>query len=336
MPRESYQALVVRESATEITRAVERHSAEDLPDGDVLIQVHYSSLNYKDAMSASGNKAITRHFPHTPGIDAAGIVAESSGDIFSEGDSVLVTGFDLGMNTPGGFGQYIRVPESWVVPLPHNLSLHDSMIYGTAGFTAALAIHRMETNGLTPGDGRVLVTGATGGVGSLAVAILSHAGYDVVAATGKREAADYLKDIGASEIITREDTDDLDCKPMTREQWCGVVDSVGGNTLSTAIAATRYRGTVATCGLVRSHELSTTVYPFILRGVSLLGIDSANCPMSDRKDIWQRISTEWNIDATARIARACTLETLEPEIQRILDGQQTGRVLVQHSGGPDA
>tara|TARA_B100001123_G_scaffold184963_2_gene211760 strand:+ start:8191 stop:9201 length:1011 start_codon:yes stop_codon:yes gene_type:complete len=332
MSTQTYQALVVRQSEKTFVKSIEDLSTDDLPEGEVLIRVHYSSLNYKDAMSASGNRAITRHFPHTPGIDASGVVAESSSSDFQAGDSVLVTGYDLGMNTPGGFGEYIRVPASWVVPLPETLSLNESMVYGTAGFTAALSIYRMEANGLDAESGSVLVTGATGGVGSMAVAILENAGYNVVAATGKPDASEYLRSLGATEILAREDVHDDSARPLTKETWSGVVDSVGGNTLATAIAGTRYRGTIATCGLVGSHELATTVYPFILRGISLLGIDSANCPMSDRKAIWGKISKEWKVGCLDEIARPFGLENLEPEIDRILNGQQTGRVVLAHSG----
>jgi putative YhdH/YhfP family quinone oxidoreductase len=332
---ETYVAYVIRQTESGFIRAIEDLSTDDLPDGEVLIQVDFSSLNYKDAMSASGNKAVTRHFPHTPGIDAAGVVSASTIPEFHPGDKVLVTGYDLGMNTSGGFGQYIRVPGSWVVPLPDDLSLQETMVYGTAGFTAALSVHRMEANGLTPELGKILVTGATGGVGSLAVAILAKAGYEVVAATGKEDASEYLHGIGAREIVPREEIDDEGARPLSKETWSGVVDSVGGNTLATAIAATRYRGTVASCGLVGSHELSTTVYPFILRGISLLGIDSANCPMSDRLTVWRKIATEWKIDCMDKIARTCSLETIEPEFDRILAGQQTGRVVLQHSGTPN-
>jgi acrylyl-CoA reductase (NADPH) len=284
LPTSSFQALVVRETADgEFTRQIEERALADLPDGEVLVCVHYSSLNYKDALSASGHKDVTRSYPHTPGIDAAGVVEESVAAEFRPGDPVIVTSYDLGMNTPGGWGQYIRVPAAWVVPLPQDLTLRESMIYGTAGFTAALSVHRLEAHGLAPDAGEVLVTGATGGVGSLAVAILARAGYQVVAASGKADAGPFLRDLGAAEVVDREAVRDDSGRPLLRGRWAGAVDTVGGEYLATALKSTQYGGAVACCGLVASADLPTTVYPFILRGVSLLGVDSQACPMDTRR-----------------------------------------------------
>ena len=246
----------------------------DLPAGELLIEVKYSSLNYKDALSASGNKGVTRKFPHTPGIDAAGVVATSSTSQFGAGDQVIVTGFDLGMNTAGGFGQYISVPASWAVKVPQGMTLKESMAYGTAGLTAALCVMRLMAFGLTKDSGEVLVTGATGGVGSVAVGILAKLGFNVVAATGKTDEKDFLTQLGAKAIISRDEANDTSGRPLQKGRWAGVVDAVGGNILATAIKSAKYGGLVAACGNAMSADLAVSVYPFILRGVSLLGVDS--------------------------------------------------------------
>ncbi|HFC11374.1 MAG TPA: acryloyl-CoA reductase, partial [Anaerolineae bacterium] len=262
----SFQAYVVTENAPkQFTRAIQTRSIEDLPAGEVLIRVAYSSLNYKDALSASGNRGVTRKFPHTPGIDAAGSVAASTNPAFAVGDQVVVIGYDLGMNTAGGYGQYIRVPAGWVVKLPQRLTPREAMIYGTAGFTAAMSVDQLVGHGVAPSDGEILVTGATGGVGSMAVALLAQLGYDVVAATGKvATAGDFLRGLGASRIVTRDDVTNV-ARPMQRPRWAGVVDTVGGPMLETALASTKMLGVVTVCGLVASAEIHTTVFPFILR-----------------------------------------------------------------------
>ena len=326
MSHKTFKALVVHHENDAYVRRVEHRPIDDLPPGDVLIRVHYSSLNYKDALSATGHRGVTRRYPHTPGIDASGIVEESADDNVQPGDEVIVTGYDLGMNTPGGFGQYIRVPAGWTVPLPDGLTLRESMACGTAGFTAAMSVRRLEH--VAPDRGEILVTGATGGVGSLAVAILARLGYTVVAATGKTHEAQFLYDLGATEVVDRNAVDDADGRPLLKERWAGVVDTVGGNILATALKSTRHRGLVACCGLVASADLNTTVYPFILRGVSLHGIDSAECPMPERIHLWQKIAGPWKIHALHRLVTERTLETLEPEIQRILQGGQKGRIVV--------
>ena len=247
------------------------------------------------------------------------------------GDKVIVTSYDLGVNTPGGFGQYIRVPAGWIVPLPNGLTLRESMAYGTAGFTAAMSVQRLEGHGVAPDSGKILVTGATGGVGSLSVAILARLGYTVAAATGKTHEAQFLFDLGATAVVDRNDVDDAGGRPLLAERWAGVVDTVGGNILATALKSTRRRGIVACCGLVASADLKTSVYPFILRGVGLHGIDSAECPMPERTDIWKKIAGPWKIETSDDLVTECTLETLEPEIHRILQGKQTGRVVVNLS-----
>ncbi len=329
MPQKTFKAMVVRQTETgEFTHQIEDKPLDQLPEGEVLIRVRYSSLNYKDALSATGHPGVTRTFPHTPGIDAAGTVEESSSKDFASGDPVLVTGYDLGMNTPGGYGQYIRVPAAWVLSLPEGLSLRESMIYGTAGFTAALSIGELEEGGAIPERGEVLVTGATGGVGSLAVGLLARAGYQVVAATGKMEEKPYLLDLGAGEVLPRDEVDDASNKPLLSGRWAGVVDTVGGTILATAIKSAKDRAVVTCCGLVAAAELSTTVYPFILRGIRLVGINSVDPPSSLRRYLWHRLATEWKLKNLERLSRTCALDDLSGEIECILQGQQKGRVVV--------
>jgi len=324
-----FKAMIVHEKDGKFIRSIGEKSIDELSKGDVLIRVKYSSLNYKDALSATGNKGVTRKYPHTPGIDAAGIVEGSFDNKFKPGDEVIVTGFDLGMNTSGGYGQFIRVPSDWVVKLPAGITLLESMIYGTAGFTAGLSLARLETNGLKPSKDEILVTGSTGGVGSLAVAILTKAGYNVTAVTGKSDRENYLRTLGAKIILTRENVDDNSGKSLLPARWGGVIDTVGGNILATAIKSTKYNCGVAACGLTQSPLLNTWVYPFILRGVNLLGIDSAHCEMELRLKIWNRLAKEWKPDSLNLIKQECSLEELNHKIDMILQGNITGRVIVK-------
>jgi len=327
--QQTFKAMVVEESQPSIfTREIKSRQIADLPAGDLLVRVHYSSLNYKDALSATGRPGVTRHYPHTPGIDAAGVVIESANAEFAPGDSVIVTGYDLGMDTDGGYGQLIRIPAQWALPLPAGLSLRESMIIGTAGFTAGLSVWKLRQNGVQPGDGDILVTGASGGVGSIAVAILSKAGYRVIAATGKAGESDFLRELGAAEVIDRESVLAGAERPLIKERWAGVVDVVGGEMLSAAIRATRYGGSVTCCGLVGSADLSVNVFPFILRGVSLLGIDSVQCPHRLRQTVWEQLSGDWKPTHLEATASECTLQTLETHIQQILSGTARGRTLV--------
>ena len=326
---ESFKALVVTETADKrFSRKVTQKSLAELPAGELLIEVQYSCLNYKDALSATGNKGVTRNYPHIPGIDAAGVVAESASSQFTPGDQVIVTGFDLGMNTSGGFGQYIRIPASWAVRLPQALTLRESMAYGTAGFTAALSVWKLEQHGLSKDQGEILVTGATGGVGSIAVSILAKCGFNVGAATGKTEEKNFLAGLGAREILSREEVTDASGRPLLKARWAGVVDTVGGNILATAIKSTRPEGAVASCGNAASPDLSLTVYPFILRGVSLLGINSVECPMSTRLLMWQKLSSEWKVDFSRDLISECSLDELDPKIEQILKGGIRGRTVV--------
>ena len=328
MNTQTFRAMIVEETADkQFVRHIKDKPISDLPDGDVLVRVAYSSLNYKDALSATGNRGVTRNYPHTPGIDAAGTVAESRSKAFKPGDPVIVTSYDLGMNTPGGFGGFIRVPESWVVPLPQGLTLKESMIFGTAGFTAGLSVFSL-THTLKPGDGEVLVTGATGGVGSMATAILAKLGYHVVAVSGKADAADFLKSLGAGRVITREACNDQSSRPLLKSVWSGVVDTVGGNILATAIKSTHPWGTVTTCGMVASPDLPLTVFPFILRGVKLIGIDSQNCPMKHRQHVWKQLATLWKIDPLDTISREVSLKGIDPLIDTILKGGIKGRTVI--------
>jgi len=325
----TFRALVVSKTDEKtFTREITERSISDLPEGEVLIRVHFSSLNYKDGLSCIGNPGVTRNYPHTPGIDASGKVAESSDSRFKEGDSVIVTGYDLGMNTSGGFGEYIRVPADWVVPLPEGMTFKEASIYGVAGFTAALSVDALQKHGVNPEQGEIVVTGSTGGVGSVSVALLSLLGYTVVASTGKKEESEFLLRLGASEIISREEVNDESKKPLLRERWAGAVDTVGGTTLAALLKAAKRGGAVAATGLVASSELSTTVFPFILRGVSLLGIDSGFTPTKLRREIWNKLAGIWKIPQLEQLTIDCTLEELDPEIDKILAGGQRGRVVV--------
>lgn len=331
MTRKAFQALTVTEvEPKRYRRRLETRSISDLPPGDVLIRVHFSSLNYKDALSATGSPGVTRYYPHTPGIDAAGVVAASDTEEFTVGDEVVVIGHDLGMDTAGGFGEYVRVPSDWVVELPAALSAREAMIYGTAGFTAAMSVDRILAHGVKPEHGEVLVTGGTGGVGSFSVALLAHLGYSVVAATGKVETAgDYLRSLGAASLISRSEATDESGRPLLKGRWSAVVDSVGGDMLACALKSTRSDAAVAVCGLAASPALPTTVLPFILRGVTLYGINSAPVPIPERRRLWQLLAREWRPQNLDLIAREVSLQDLDPEIDRILHGQQTGRVLVR-------
>ncbi len=324
-----FRALLVEQPEKKVfTRKVVTRSTSDLPDGDLLVKVHYSSLNYKDALSATGNPGVTRNFPHTPGIDAAGEVISSRDERFAMGDRVIVTSYDLGMGTDGGFGQLIRVPADWAVKLPAGLSLRESMMLGTAGLTAGLSVLALVEAGLVPAAGPVLVTGATGGVGSLAVAMLAAAGYQVTAVTGKLAETDYLKRLGATAVIGRDEFLAGHERPLLKPTWAGVVDCVGGDMLAAAIKGARYDGLVTCCGLVAAAELNLNVFPFILRGVHLIGIDSAECPMERRLKVWKLLAGSWKPAHLEAMVDEVILDDLEERIQAILKGQLKRRVLV--------
>ena len=324
-----FKALQVSEvTEREFTSTIVERNVDELPQGEVLIEVSYSSINYKDALSASGNKSVTRNYPHTPGIDASGIVRSSSSDNFKAGDEVIVTGYDLGMNTAGGFGQYIRVPAAWVLACPEGLNLRDSMILGTAGFTAALCIEKLIANGLRPEAGDVLVTGATGGVGIVAVMLLKALGYSVVGSTGKKSAHETLLQLGASEILDREELSEANPRPLLKERWAAAVDVAGGDTLCNVIKALNYGASVAACGLVQSPVLQASVLPFILRGVNLLGVDSVELPLDSKQAVWAKLAGDWKLAGLDAICTEIGLEQLDASLSSVLSGQATGRFLL--------
>jgi putative YhdH/YhfP family quinone oxidoreductase len=323
-----YKALVVSEHNGIFHTEIETLFTENLPVGNVLIRVSYSSLNYKDALSATGNKGVTKKYPHTPGIDAAGVVVFSSSEAFSEGDEVIVSGNDLGMNTPGGFGQYIRVPADWVVKLPQGLSLKESMIIGTAGFTAGISLTRLSEL-VKPIDGKVIVTGATGGVGSVALSLLSKLGYKTVAVSGKESEYEYLYQLGVTEIISRADFQQSNDKPVLSAQYAGGIDTVGGSFLEKILKSLNPLGAVTTCGSVSSTQLNMTVFPFILRGISLIGISAQNYPMPLRKILWEKLASEWKPDNLLSLYNEIALEELPEAINLILQGKLKGRTIVR-------
>lgn len=325
-----FQALQAEKNADDVSVHVKTISTEDLPKDGVLIKVAYSGINYKDGLAGKAGGNIVREYPLILGIDAAGTVVSSNDPRFAEGDEVIATSFELGVSRDGGLSEYASVPGDWLVPLPQNLSLKEAMVYGTAGFTAALSVHRLEQNGLSPEKGSVLVTGATGGVGGIAVSMLNKRGYDVVASTGNREAADYLKQLGASEVISREDVYDGTLKALSKQQWQGAVDPVGGKQLASLLSKIQYGGSVAVSGLTGGGEVPATVYPFILRGVSLLGIDSVYCPMDVRAAVWERMSSDLKPDQLLTIVdREVSLEETPGALKDILQNRIQGRVIVK-------
>ncbi len=334
MGDQRFRALRVTETpAGTYERAVVERRLDELPPGEVLVRVSYSSLNYKDALSATGNKGVTRRYPHTPGIDAAGVVAASANPDFAPGDRVIVTSYDLGMNTDGGFAEFIRVPAAWVVPMPREFGAREAMSYGTAGFTAALSVLRLTE--LVPVDsGDILVSGATGGVGSLAVSLLVRLGYRVVAVNGVVDEADYLREIGAAEVISIEDATDTSGRPLLKGRWAGAVDTVGGPLLATTVKSVDLAGAVTCCGNVASPELPLNVFPFILRGVTLVGIDSQNCPMPSRRKVWAKLATEWRLPHREEGVAETDLDGLGGCIDRMLVGKHRGRTIVRVAAGP--
>jgi acrylyl-CoA reductase (NADPH) len=322
-----FKAFVVEEKEGTYIREVKSKLVSDLPEGDLLIKVHYSSLNYKDALSSIGNKGVTRKYPHTPGIDAVGTVVSSKTNKFKADDKVIVTSYDLGMNTDGGFGQFISIPENWAVKLPENLSMLEAMTLGTAGLTAGMSVLRL-TEKVKPEDGIIVVSGATGGVGALSVSILKKLGYRVAAITGKETARDYLMNLGAETIIMREDFESMDNKPLLKPAFAGGIDTVGGVILENIIKSTNPMGVITCCGNVASPKLDLTVFPFILRGVSLIGIDSQNYPMRYREQVWNKLSKDWKPDNLADIATEITLNELSEKIDLMLNGKLKGRTVI--------
>ena len=324
-----FKALVSSESNKKFESKVQSRTIQDLPEGDVLIKVYFSSLNYKDALSAIGNKGVSRNYPHTPGIDAAGIIETSESKNFKVGEEVIVTGYDLGMNTSGGFSEYIRVPSEWGVKKPEGISLSESMALGTAGLTAGLCVRKLINHKLTPDSGKLFVTGATGGVGIVAMKLLSKLGFEVVAITGKLDSQDMLKKYGASEVITREDLDQPLISPLQKSIYAGGIEAVGGNVLSNLICATSQRAAIACCGMVNGADLNTSVFPFILRGISLYGVDSAETELGIKEEVWNNFSSEWKLEDLENQIKEITLSDLPAEIDTILKGQQIGRIRVK-------
>jgi putative YhdH/YhfP family quinone oxidoreductase len=323
---------IYEESAKSAGRFVEL-SLDDLDPGEVVIRAHYSSVNFKDALAATGAGKVIRRFPCVGGVDVSGVVASSTDARFKTGDEVLVTGYDMGVAHDGGFAEYVRVPADWVVSLPQGLTLFEAMALGTAGFTAALAIHRLEQNELSPENGKVIVTGATGGVGSLAIQMLAQLGYHVVALTGKDSEHDYLKSIGAKEILSRNEVDFKSTRPLEKAMWAGAFDAVGGDTLAWLARTMQQDGAIASYGNAAGVELHTTVFPFILRGVKLLGVDSAATKMPLRQQLWQRMANQMKPRQLAQLAHTVPFAQLPEVFPAMLRGEAHGRTVVKIAGG---
>ena len=323
-----YSAYYVEENDGVFSASISRLELEKPADGFVQIKVSHSSLNYKDALSASGNKGVTRNYPFVPGIDAAGTITDANSSQFSEGDEVIVTGYDMGMNTPGGFGEFINVPATWVVKKPNNLTHLESMSIGTAGLTAAASVFKIHESAMES-DLPVLVSGATGGVGSIGVMLMSKLGKEVSALTGKSASVDFLKSIGATNIILRDEYLEAPAKAMERPLFSSAIDTVGGKILSKMLAQISPHGVVACCGNVAGIEVNTTVFPFILRGISLCGIDSAESPLDFKISIWEKFANEWKLDLSTS-TKIIAKQNLQQEIDLILQGGQEGRVVISH------
>ncbi|WHX98364.1 acryloyl-CoA reductase [Neobacillus sp. DY30] len=327
--KDDFKALVVNKTESSFTIGIKNLTLDDLSTGEVLIKVAYSSINYKDGLASIPEGKIVRSYPFVPGIDLAGMVVSSDDPRYSAGDQVIATSYDIGVSHFGGYSEYARIPADWIVPLPENLSLKEAMIYGTAGLTAALSVQRLEENGLTIEKGKVLVTGATGGVGSIAVAILAKRGYDVVASTGKLNEHDYLHKLGAKEVVSRDEVYNGKVKALDKQMWAGAVDPVGGESLAAILSKIHYNGSVAVSGLTGGGNVPTTVFPFILRGINLLGIDSVYCPMEVRKYLWEKMANDFKPDVLDSISKEISLEELPETLPLILQGQARGRFIVK-------
>ena len=323
----SYRALESSVKEEKYSLSIVEKNTEDLPKGDLLIKVRFSCLNYKDAMSATGIPGVTKEYPHTPGIDAVGEIVQARQGQFKEGDLVIVSGYDLGMNTPGGFAEYISVPHDWAISLPSSLSPRDSMILGTAGLTAGLSVAALESfRGLE--NTKSVVSGSTGGVGSISTMLLSQLGSSVTAISGKKET-EFLNTLGASSVINRTDLLENIKKPISKGLWDIGVDVVGGDILSTLLAALNPGGAIACSGLVGGTSFKSSIFPFILRGNALIGIDSVEIPLSNKEKIWNKLASEWSISNLSEITKEVSLESMEDEINTMLKGQQVGRVVLK-------
>ena len=326
--RSTFKALVLREDQDKITAAIERLDNSDLPEGDVTVAVQYSTLNYKDGMVLGGIGRLVRNYPHVPGIDFSGVVEASDSPEFAPGDRVVLTGWRVGETHWGGYAERARVKSDWLVKLPDGLSEFQAMALGTAGFTAMLAVVELEGAGLDADKGEVLVTGANGGVGGVAIALLAQLGYRVVASTGRPEAIDHLRALGAETVIDRTELAAAPERPLMKERWAGAVDAVGGTTLANILTQISYGGAVAACGLAGGSNLDTTVIPFLLRGTKLLGIDSVMCPGNRRAAAWARLASEMPTHALERLSHTVPLSALAELGPKILQGQTKGRVVV--------
>ena len=325
-----YKALETSEIDKLFESSIIEKDISSLPDHDTLIKVQFSSLNYKDALSASGNKGVTRNYPHTPGIDAAGIIIETTGKKFKQGDEVIVTGYDMGMNTCGGFGEYIKVPQEWIVKKPENLSLSESMAFGTAGLTAGLCLRKLLIHGLKPEDGEVFVSGVTGGVGIISLMLFKKLGFEVTAITGKLNQESLLKDLGAKKVIDRNELDLDLISPLQKPIYSGGIDAVGGKILSNLICMTSQRAAIACCGMVGGLSLETSIFPFILRGLSLFGIDSAESLIETKEEVWENFASSWKLEMIDNNIKNISLDELPSEIDKILKGEQIGRVRIAY------
>ena len=325
-----FKSIVIEENPDgSFSSSIKKKNITELPPGELLIKVSYSSLNYKDALSASGNKGVTKSYPHTPGIDAVGIVKNSETDKFKIGDKVIVSGFDLGMNTPGGFGQYIRVPTGWACHLPNGLDAIDSMAIGTAGLTAGLCVYELEKlNGIK--GKKAVITGATGGVGTFAIKLLSLLGAEITAITRKKDAESFLKLLGAESIILKDDFLKSIRKPMNKGKWDIAIDVAGGDILAGLIPSMKYGGAITCCGNVAGPNFEASVFPYILRANRLIGIDSADCQIDKKKKIWNLLAEDWKIDGIQKLFKSVTINEIIPEIKKILNGNQIGRIVLSH------
>jgi len=325
---EKFKVYRIREVEKKIVARFEELALEDLDKGEVVARVAYSSVNYKDALAATGAGKIVRRFPCVGGIDLSGTVTESADARFKRGDAVICTSYELGVSHDGGYAEYARVPADWVVPMPKGMSLFEAMALGTAGYTAGLAVTRMEANGLKPANGPVIVSGATGGVGSIAIDILSRLGYHVVALTGKDGETDYLEKLGAKEVMSRKSLDPAKIKPLDKAAWAGAIDNLGGEVLAWMASTMMQDGTIAAIGLAASMNLNTTVAPFILRGVSLLGIDSGSTPMPLRREIWGRLAGDMRPAHLKEMTRTIPFDELPRTFDGLLKGAAKGRIVV--------
>lgn len=325
----SFQALFIEKEEQDTSLHFRDTTIDELPENDVTIEVHYSGINYKDGLAVLPDGKIVSEYPFIPGIDASGVVVETKSDRFQVGDEVIVTSYDFGVSYFGGYSEFIRVPADWVVPLPAGLSLKEAMILGTAGFTAALSVDALEFSGVTPTDGKIAVSGATGGVGSLSSAILSKRNYQVVASSNKADAAEFLQKFGVSEVVTREAFQPEKIRALDKQLFAGAIDCVGGKPLAYLLTAVQYGGAVTTCGMSAGGKLDTTVFPFILRGIQLFGIDSVLCPMPKRERIWNRLATDYKLANLNELATKIPFSELPTALHQVMNGGVTGRYLVK-------